>query len=118
MLVAQKFRQTSKNVQNLEFLLKNAFISEAQMYISNVGIMYSMTASMDAALLQTFVLRNRSNRKLALWRHLLSINQVTNTLLILMLCIMPISSDCSFHDISQFQSQVQRPQKEASQACS
>ena len=66
--------------------------------------MYSMTASMHAALLQAFVLRNRSDRKLALWRHLLSINQVTNTLLILMRCIMPISSDHSFHDISRFQS--------------
>jgi hypothetical protein len=66
--------------------------------------MYSMTASMRAALLRAFVLRNRSDRKPALWRHLLSINQVTNTLSILMCCIMPISSDHSFHDISRFQS--------------
>jgi hypothetical protein len=77
--------------------------SDVHFRTSNVGAMCSMTAGMHTALLQAIILRSESDRILVLWKHLSSTSRATNTLLILMHCITPTSSDHSFRDISWFQ---------------
>jgi len=75
-----------------------------------------MTASMHTALLRAFVFRSKSDRNhriLVLWKHLLSTNRATNTLLILTHCITPTSSDHSFLDISWFQSHCSKTVKKS-----